>query len=142
MGNLSCFLAQNVKKAENLKYVASKRFLDENGNPVEWEIGPISSSVDEELRRECTKRIPAAGRKGAYTPELDYNLYLGRLAARSTVYPNLNDRELQDSYGVMGADVLLKTMLTAGEYAGFMEKVQQANGYDTGMDELVDEAKN
>ena len=42
----------------------------------------------------------------------------------------------------MGADILLKTMLTAGEYAGYIEKIQQINGFDASMEELEEEAKN
>lgn len=142
MGDLSCFLAQNALKAENVKYVASRRFLDKAGKLVEWEIQAITSTEDEALRRECTKRLPVAGKKGQYTQETDYNLYLGKLAARCTVFPNLKDQELQDSYHVMGEDALLKSMLTAGEYANYLEKVQGVNGFDVPMDELVDEAKN
>lgn len=142
MGNLSCFLAQNALKTENEKYVASKRFLDDIKKPVKWEIQTIPSTVDEDIRRACTKRIPVPGKKGQYTQETDYNQYLGKLAAACTVFPNLKDTELQNSYNVMGDDVLLKTMLTAGEYAQYLEKVQQVNGFDVPVDEMVEEAKN
>lgn len=142
MGELSCFLAQNALKAENEMYVVSKRFLDTDKKPMKWEIQAITSTEDEAIRRECTKRVPVVGKKGQYTQETDYNLYLGKLAARCTLFPNLNDKELQDSYHVMGADALLKVMLTAGEYANYLEKVQEVNGFDIPMDELVDEAKN
>jgi hypothetical protein len=54
----------------------------------------------------------------------------------------LNDTELQDSYGVKGADALLKKMLKAGEYTEYKAKVMEVNGYDMSMEELVDEAKN
>lgn len=140
--DLKCFLRQNVLKVENEKFVASKRFVGEDKKPVEWEISCITSTEDEALRKECTKKVPIVGRKGQYTQETDYNLYLGKLAARCTVFPNLNDKELQDSYGVMGADSLLKAMLTAGEYAGYLEKIQQVNGFDSTMEELEEEAKN
>ena len=142
MGDLSCFLAQNALKTENVKFVASKRFLDQDKKPVEWEIQAVASTEDEALRKACTKRVPVVGKKGQYTQETDYNLYLGKLAARCTVFPNLAYKELQDSYGVMGADALLKAMLTAGEYANYLEKVQEVNGFDTSMDELVEDAKN
>lgn len=142
MGNLSCFLAQNALKTENEKYVASKRFLDDRKKPVKWEIQTIPSTVDEDIRKACTKRIPVPGKKGQYTQETDYNQYLGKLAAACTVFPNLKDTELQNSYNVMGDDVLLKTMLTAGEYAQYLEKVQQVNGFDVPVDEMVEEAKN
>jgi len=69
-------------------------------------------------------------------------LYLGRLAARCTVFPDLNDKTLQDSYSVMGADHLLRAMLTPGEYAEYLRQVQKICGFDVPFDELVDEAKN
>lgn len=142
MNNLSAFLSQNAIKVENIKHVASKRFINEDGAPMEWEIACISSKDDEALRKSCTKRIPVPGKRNQYTQETDYNLYLGVLAAKCTVYPNLNDAELQNSYGVMGADELLKTMLTPGEYADYLSKVQEINGFDTALEEEVEEAKN
>ena len=72
----------------------------------------------------------------------DFALYTGKLVVACVVYPDLNDAALQDSYGAMGADTLVKKMLTAGEYAALLEKVQEINGYDKDMSELVDEAKN
>lgn len=63
MGDLSCFLAQNAVKVENVKVVVSKRFLDKNKKPVEWEIQAITSSEDEALRKDCTKRVPVTGKR-------------------------------------------------------------------------------
>jgi hypothetical protein len=142
MSDLSGFLAQNALPIENMKYVASKRFLDKNGNPQEWEIKCITPEEDEQLRKSCTKRVPVpGGRKGQYTLETDYNAYLGKLAAECTVFPNLKDAQLQDSYKVMGADALLKKMLSPGEYADYLLKVQEVNGFQT-LQEDIDEAKN
>lgn len=142
MGNLSGFLAQNALKVENVKYVASKRFLDEKGQPIPWEICCITSTEDEALRKACTRRVPVPGKRNQFTQETDYNLYLGKLAAKCTAYPNLDDAELQNSYGVMGADALLKTMLTPGEYADYLTKVQEVNGFEITFEDAVDEAKN
>lgn len=142
MSNLSAFLAQNALKIENVKYIASKRFLDGKGQPIEWEIKSITSTEDEDLRKACTKRVPIPGKKNQFTPETDFNLYLGKLAAVCTVYPNLDDAELQNSYGVMGADVLLKKMLSPGEYADYLQAIQKVNGFDESFEEVVEEAKN
>ncbi len=142
MNNLSAFLKQNALENENVKFVASKRFADESGKPVEWEICGITSEEDEAIRKACTRKVQVPGKKGQFTPETDYNAYLGKLAARCTVYPNLNNSELQNSYGCMGADSLLKTMLKPGEYADYLAKIQEVNGFDVTMEELVDEAKN
>lgn len=138
--NLSAFL--NPVKEENVKLVVSKRFVDENGKPVEWEIKTITAEEDEAIRKACTKKVPVSVRKGQFTQETDFNKYLGSLAAACTVYPNLNSAELQNGYGVMGADILLKKMLNAGEYTEYLAKVQELNGYNSSMDELVEEAKN
>lgn len=142
MGNLSGFLAENALKVESIKHVVSKRFLGEDGNPIPWEIACITSTEDEALRKACTKRVPVPGKRNQFTQETDYNLYLGKLAAKCTVHPNLDDAELQNSYHVMGADALLKTMLTPGEYADYLVKVQEVNGFDATFEEKVDEAKN
>jgi len=75
-------------------------------------------------------------------PETNYTAYLADLAARCTVFPNLNDKALQDSYKVMGAKELLKKMLLPGEYDEYLATVQKINGFDVGMDEIVEEAKN
>lgn len=141
MSSLSAFMAQNVVKEDNIKFVASKRFV-EKGKPIKWEIKCITSSEDEMIRKSCTKRLPVPGKKNMYTPETDYNQYLAKLAVSCTVYPNLHDAELQNSYGVMGADQLLREMLKPGEYADYLEKIQQINGFDVNMNDLVDEAKN
>ena len=142
MGNLSAFLAENAIKIENVKHAVSRRFVGENGEPIEWEIACITSQEDESLRKICTKKVQVPGKRNQFTMETDYNLYLGKLASMCTVYPNLKDAELQKSYGVMGDDALLKTMLTPGEYADYLAKVQEVNGFDISFDEKVDEVKN
>lgn len=142
MSGLRAFLRENALQDENVKYAASRRFVGEDGKPMEWEIKSITSEEDEALRRSCTVKVQVPGKRGQYAQETDYNKYLGRLASVCTVFPNLNDSELQDSYGVMGADKLLKVMLKPGEYTDYLAKVQEVNGFDATMDELVDEAKN
>lgn len=140
MSNFAIFMAGNTVE-ETVKYVASKRFVD-NGKPVEWEIKSIDSDLDELIRKECTKRIPIPGKRGQYNQETDTDKYIGRMCVACTVYPDLNDAELQDSYGVKDADALLKKMLKPGEYTEYKAKVMEVNGYDMSMEELVDEAKN
>ncbi|MFR0018664.1 MAG: phage tail assembly chaperone [Paraclostridium sp.] len=142
MSNLNAFLSQNALKVENEFHNVSKRFLDENKNPIKWEIQSVSSQEDELLRKSCTKRVPVPGKKNQFTHEVDFNKYVGLLAVKCTVFPNLNDAQLQDSYGVMGADELLKTMLLPGEYADYLQLVQKINGFEQTFEDKVEEAKN
>ena len=142
MGTLSAFLAENALPVENIKFVASRRFLSPDKKPMEWEIKAISSTEDEALRKACTKRVPVPGKKNQFQREVDADAYLGRLAVACTVFPNLNDKELQDSYKVMGGDALLKAMLTPGEYADYLTKIQEVCGFDETLQDEVDEVKN
>ena len=141
MSDFSIFMAGNANATETVKYAASKRFAVK-GNPVEWEIKPIDSDLDEAIRKECTKKVPIAGKRGQYNQETDTDKYIAKMCAACIVYPNLNDAELQDSYGVKDAVSLLKKMLLPGEYTELKAKVMEVNGYDMSMEELVDEAKN
>ena len=140
--SLSAFLAENAIAVENVKFTASNRFLNEDGKPMLWEMKTITSTEDEALRKSCAKQVAVPGRKNQYQRETDYDMYLGKLAVACTVYPNLNDKGLQDSYGVMGAEALLKTMLTPGEYANYIGKVQEVCGFDITLQDEVEEAKN
>lgn len=136
MQDLTMFMAGNVLADETVKYRASKRI------PADWEIKAISSDEDEQLRKDCTKKVPIAGKRGQYTQETDTDKYICQMCVACTVFPNLNDAKLQDSYGVKSADALLKKMLKPGEYTEYKAKVMEVNGYDMSMEELVDEAKN
>ncbi|MEG0258708.1 MAG: phage portal protein [Lysinibacillus sp.] len=158
MSNFSAFLAQNALTSENEKVVVSKRFVepvidDETGKqkvvggkplakPVEWEVKSLTSDEDDALRKQHTKRKPVPGKKHLMQPELDYTAYLATLAVTCTVFPNLHDAELQNSYKVMGAEAVLKKMLLPGEFDEYLATIQKINGFDVGMDELVEEAKN
>ncbi|MCT6924096.1 hypothetical protein [Metasolibacillus sp.] len=144
MSNLQAFFAHNKKKQDNIKRAISKSFVDENGNAVEWEFAPISPERDAELKSESTKRslITQGKRKGQYNTDFDHFKYQRLLTVESIVYPNLHDKDLQDSYGVFGADELLGKMLTIGEITDAAKVAQEVNGFEIELDELVEEVKN
>lgn len=128
---LEGFLKQNAALPENEKSVISERFC-ENGEAILWEYRAISSSEDETLRAL------------SYKPdgELDTDKYMGLLASYCTVFPDLESVTLQDSYSVMGADNLLKAMLTPGEYTAYLEKIGKLNGFNDAFSDKVSTAKN
>lgn len=143
MNHLSVFLPQNAKPLENISYIASDRFVDpETGTPMAWEIRCITSSEDEALRNASMEKVKMSGKKGRYATELNIGKYLALLGSACTVFPNLNDAELQNGYGVMGADALLKAMLTPGEFTNYIEKVQEICGFDRSFEDLTADAKN
>lgn len=137
--SLELFMKDRAILPQEVEYVASKRFQDEAGKPVAWKLRPIDSSQNDQLRSECMKK--GKGKK-AVVPELDMTLYLSRLAATCTIYPNLHNKALQDSYGVLCAEDLLRKMLLPGEYDNYNAKVAEICGFDEDMDELVNTVKN
>lgn len=78
-----------------------------------------------------------------FRPQFDGNGYLVKMAAACIVSPNLNDKELQDSYGVMGAEQLIVEMIDSpGEFNAFMDKIQEFHGFKQTFQDKVEEAKN
>ncbi len=143
MSNFSRFIKENKAKRENTTYVASKSFTDENGQPMSWTLKPLTTRENDFIRDDCTKDMPITGKPGAFRPKIDTSKYIAKMICASVVEPNLNDKELQDSYGVMTPDELLKEMIDdPGEYSDFAAFVQQFNGFTTTMEDKVEEAKN
>jgi len=132
MLNLSAFLAQNVKKQENVKVVVSNRFTDENGKPLEFELKAITSAQNEEIKSSVLD--------GNNPKKMDLE-YARKLLVSCMVCPDINDKGLQDSYGAMGAEDLLGNMLLPGEYARLLSKAKEINGFNQSFVDLVTEVK-
>lgn len=143
MSDFKAFMADSALpiEAETVGYIASKRFPGENGEPVEWRIRAITTEQEEKIRQSAKKRRQIPGTRETKT-EIDYDAYISAMICACVVYPNLNDAELQTSYGAVGAADLLRKMLTPGEYADLALAVQQNNGFDAGMADKIQKVKN
>lgn len=143
MSNFSRFMKKNKIQKQNTTFAATKSLLDENGKPLLWVIKPLSTTENDVLRDECTMDVPVKGKPNLYRPKLNTSRYIAKMICASVAEPNLNDKELQDSYGVMTPDELLKEMIDdPGEYSEFAAFVQQFNGFTATMEDAVEEAKN
>ncbi|WP_046225573.1 phage tail assembly chaperone [Paenibacillus dauci] len=140
MSELSLFFAQNVSSDVVEEFVVSARFKDADGNPVSWKLRSMNEDENQECRKAATRKVK--GKNGMYTPEIEPNEYMAKLISASVVYPDLKNAELQKSYGVMGAESLLRKMLLPGEFAALGERVQELNGFNRDMNELVNDVKN
>ena len=143
MSNLSLFLKKNKKVRTNTFYAATKSLCDEKGRPVEWEIKALTTKESEDIRTECTMEVPVAGKPGMVRPKVDTKAYIAKLIAACVVFPDLYNKELQDSYGVRTPEDLLKEMVDdPTEYNALAEFIQNFNGLDESLEEKVKEAKN
>lgn len=138
MENLSLFLKQNKKQTEIVKFAATDSILDETGKPVEWQIRPLKSEEVDNIRDECMKIT-----KNGKEIKVDNAKFNRKIAVACTVYPDLNSKELQDSYGVMGAEQLIQVMLDkAGEFQEYVNKIMDISGYNKHPQETINEIKN
>ncbi|HEX3077776.1 MAG TPA: hypothetical protein VHQ24_13015 [Lachnospiraceae bacterium] len=143
MSNLSKFLKKNKIVKENVKYAATSSLLDENSNPIEWEFKTITTAEDDSIRDACTSEVPIPGKPGVYRPKLDTRKYLAKMVVACCVEPDLYNSQLQDSYGVKKPEELLLAMVdNPGEYQDLIMFIQRNNGFDTSMEEKIEEAKN
>lgn len=139
--DLKAFFAESAIKAEEVEYVASKRFVDANRQPIPWKIAPITQEKQEELLKESKKKEYVPGTRDVKVTT-DNDLFVRLLVTTCVKFPNLDDAALQDSYGAVGAQDLIEKMLTPGEYLDLANTVQQVCGYEVGMSDKIKRAKN
>ena len=143
MSNLSMFLKKNKKVRSNAFYPASTSFVDDKGKPIMWEVRPITTAEDELIRDECMIEVPVSGKKGQYRTKIDVNAYMAKQMVAAIVFPDLNNAELQNSYGVMTPEELLKEMIdNPSEYMDFANFIRENSGFDTDLTKEIEEAKN
>ena len=138
--NLELFL-QGYKDRAIVEYVTSDTYKDEKGKPIAWKLRAIDSELDQAIRNDCKRKIRGS-RGGVSSVEFDSDKYGLLLSVNSVVEPNLKAADWQDAFGVKSAESLLRKMLLPGELQALQEKVFEINGFDMGMDDLVEEAKN
>jgi len=140
--SINLFFKQNKKIKENTFYQATKSLTDEDGNPLEWEIKPISSKENDKIQEDCTIEIPIPGKPNQYRQKIDSTKYMAKLIAASVVFPDLYNAELQDSYGVKTPEALLQEIIDmAGEWNAFAVFINEFNGF-VPIQEEINEAKN
>lgn len=143
MSNFSRFMKANKIVKENTTYPATKSLVDENGNPLLWTIKPLTTAENEDIRESCMMDVPVTGKPNMYRPKLNTSKYIIKMTAASIVEPNLFNAELQDSYGVKTPEDLLKEMIDdPGEFNDLVAFVQNFNGFNTTLEDKVEEAKN
>lgn len=143
MSNFKQFMKANKKVKENESYAPTDTLTDKDGNPLMWEFRHITAKENETLRDSCTMEIQVTGKPNLFRPKVDTNKYIAKMIVVSTVSPDLYDKELQDSYGVLTPEDLLYAMVDdAGEYQELQAWMQKFQGFTKSFEDKVEEAKN
>lgn len=134
--------ANKVEK-KNEMHAPTDSLMDEKGDALKWEFRHIGSKENEALRDSCTIEVQITGKPNLFRPKLNMSQYLSKMIVAATVSPDLYDKELQDSYGVMTPEELVYAMIDdAGEYQNFTVWMQKFQGFTKTLDDKVEEAKN
>lgn len=142
MNDFNRFFKQNKIKRDNTKYAVTKSLVDEKGNPLEWTIKPLTTEEDENIRNACIYEEQEVGKRNSYKQKFNATKYICKMLCACVLEPNLYNKELQDSYGVMTPEDLLKAMVdNPTEYDNFVNFVQEFNG-TTSLSDKVEEVKN
>lgn len=143
MSKFARFMKQNKIKKENTTFAPTKSLLDENGEPIKFKIKPLTTKENDDIRDACTIDVPVIGKPNMFRPKLNTAKYLSKMLCSCIIEPDLFDKELQDSYGVMTPEDLIKEMIDdPGEYQDFVVFVQDFNGFNVTLEDKVDDAKN
>ena len=143
MSKFSRFMKQNKIKKENTTFAPTKSLLDENGEPIKFKIKPLTTKENDDIRDACTIDVPVIGKPNMFRPKLNTAKYLSKMLYSCIIEPDLFDKELQDSYGVMTPEDLIKEMIDdPGEYQDFVTFIQNFNGFNVSLEDKVDNAKN
>lgn len=133
MSKFNAFMKGNVKETETVK-LKLDRF------PEAIELRPLTAGEADKINEKCFVNKP--GLKGKQERVFDVVKYNRGINTASIVYPDLNDVELQESYGVRGAENLFSVMFYLGEAAQILEKVTEISGIGGSLTEDIEEAKN
>ena len=136
MSKLSAFLHPIINQEEK-EIVISRRFVDEQGEPIPFKIRALTQEETDAITKKATRRHKE---NGQIVERLDNVDFTRRLVAAATVEPDFASKELCDGFGVMDPLLVPGKMLLSGEYNRLVKEILGLSGFhDTGAEE---EAKN
>jgi hypothetical protein len=127
----------NAHPVDNLtdEVAVSTRLSDKNG-PLKFKIKAMSSQEFDEIRKACTN--VKKGRK----VEFDAQRFNLKVIINNTLVPSFKDVESIKKLGCLTPDDYVQKVLLPGEISTLAQKISELSGFDTDMEELVEEAKN
>lgn len=129
MADLLSFLMEHPVDDLQETFKLSKRI------PYDFTIRALSNEEMKEFRKQSIKTI-----KGK--PEVDMDKLQDLTCAACTIEPNFNNAEVIKKAKVSIGRELVSKLLLPGEKDELYKRIATLSGYDTGIDEAVEAAKN
>lgn len=125
--NIEQFFLENTDKITTRNIKISDRFKSE------FTIRPITERQNYDVKKKSRKLNDKT---------LDIDDYIYNLVCECTVFPDLKNEALQNSYGVIGEKNLIKNMLTAGEFLILLDEVESICGFNFDIEKESEKLKN
>lgn len=141
MATLKAFLQPIEEITKEIE--VSDRFKDPKTGEIEkFKIRKLTVSEHQTIESQCLKQTLGRGKKKPPTSKFDTAEYQNLIMYKSVIYPNLDEQDIQDFYGVLSGDRVLPKMLTKNEFDNLFDEISELNGLNDTMDDKVEDAKN
>ena len=138
--DLSCFFPEQVKKRDlGFTVPVSNRFLNADGNVIEWEFKFPTHEIFKKIKEAGQKQVV---KNGKIKFEFDQDDMFKEAIIECIEYPDLKNAKLQDAYKALDATELLKKMLYPDEVEKLGREVSVKIGLIENPAELLENAKN
>ena len=114
------FLKQNKKAEKPIEIFVSENFIDEKDNPIPFVLKIISSEEADLISETCMEPVIDPQTRRKIGQEINQKRFQMELLVKSIVEPDLEDEELQKSYGAHNAFDCLQKMLNFKEKANLI----------------------
>ncbi len=128
----------NVREIKD-KVAISQRLKDpDSGELYKFEIRALTEKEYEVARSEATT-LP---RKKKESARFNNAIFNEKVILAGCIYPNFKDAESIKAATCISPEDYLHKVLLPGEISDLAEAITKLSGFDVGMEELVEEAKN
>lgn len=153
MENFKNFMLPELKEQSDIiAFKGVDTFKDKDGNPIPIKFRVPNRLEVREIRKKFERRTPAIDKDGnfiikngaiVHNESFDFDEYTDELIVETMVYPNLNDTQLQEYYGVYAATELLHILFRNKDYKYIDSCCAQVVGFSD-LDEqfVIKEVKN
>lgn len=139
MSKLTEFLIKNNDVTNITEEVfISNRFKDEKGKKLPFTIRAMTGDEFGTYQKACT--TPAKGKDGK--PNFDATKFNAMVIENHCIEPDFKSAEFCKSVGVPTPQAAIQRVLLAGEIVELGTQITKLSGFDTDINDEIEEAKN
>lgn len=140
MSLLKDFLLENANvTTDAVEVPVSKRFTDAKGNLMKFKVRPVTGDEFSDYQKKST-RVEMQGKKKVAT--MDSKVFNNLVIINHCIDPDFKDVEFIKQLNVQTPEQALQKTLLAGEIVELASRISDISGFDTDINDEIEEAKN